>query len=49
MKKIVLPFFVFLSLFVSGQMLHPAQWTFTSEEKKDGNFELKFQVALDDA
>ena len=47
MKKLILFIFLFSALISHGQMLHPAKWTFTSEEKKDGSLELVFKLKLD--
>lgn len=48
MKKLILFFFLFITLVSRGQMLHPAKWTFTSEVKNDNKIELQFKLELDD-
>jgi thiol:disulfide interchange protein DsbD len=47
MKKSVLFLLLLFSISVQGQFLYPAKWTFTAEDKKDGNYELLLKVKLD--
>ena len=48
MKKSVLFILLFSAFVCHAQMLHPAKWTFTSEEKKDNKIELQFHLKLDE-
>jgi thiol:disulfide interchange protein len=48
MKKSILLLFIFISLRSFGQFMHPAHWTFSSVDKKDGSVELQFKVMLDE-
>lgn len=48
MKKLTLIFFLFSAFTSYAQMIYPAKWVFTSEEKKDGKVELQLKVKLDE-
>lgn len=46
-KTSILLFFLLLIGNVFGQMIHPAKWTFTKEDNKNGEYTLIFKVKLD--
>jgi len=46
-KTSLLLFFLLFIGNVFGEMIHPAHWTFTKEDNKNGEFTLIFKVKLD--